>query len=326
MYASPRPNRLISRKKGPARRPDPGHPGRPFHAPQLTAVAMPKTEMSRFPIHDDLTAPEASLPILKGASSAPGSSRTSSASWPARPRPCARTCASEPSCGTAAAARDAPSGSASRWPSTTAPSPASSCTRGRPARPGSASTRSRAPARWDSGDAARGRAAALPAAAAVRPRRRAPAPAGGGARGRLGGRAAPGGHRGPVPGILHGDGQPRRRDPRGRLRGGDAGAARRLMQTMGPRAGTADASTATAQRALLLSRATTRRSSWSASAGRARSSTCCCRAARCASPRSPRPSRTSRDRLLSERMKELEARGIVERHVSDGTPARSGTS
>ena len=33
---------------------------------------MPKTEMSRFPIHDDLTAPEASLPILKGASSAAG--------------------------------------------------------------------------------------------------------------------------------------------------------------------------------------------------------------------------------------------------------------
>jgi alkylhydroperoxidase family enzyme len=33
---------------------------------------MPKTEMSRFPIHDDLTAPEGSLPILKGASSAAG--------------------------------------------------------------------------------------------------------------------------------------------------------------------------------------------------------------------------------------------------------------
>ena len=33
---------------------------------------MPKTEMSRFPIHDDLTAPDESLPILKGASSAAG--------------------------------------------------------------------------------------------------------------------------------------------------------------------------------------------------------------------------------------------------------------
>jgi AhpD family alkylhydroperoxidase len=41
----------------------------------LSAVAMQKTsktQMSRFPIHDDLTAPEASLPILKGASSAAG--------------------------------------------------------------------------------------------------------------------------------------------------------------------------------------------------------------------------------------------------------------
>jgi DNA-binding HxlR family transcriptional regulator len=28
------------------------------------------------------------------------------------------------------------------------------------------------------------------------------------------------------------------------------------------------------------------------------------------------------DRLLSERMKELEARGIVERHVSEGTPTK----
>ena len=33
---------------------------------------MPKTEMSRFPIHDDLTARKESLPILKGASSAAG--------------------------------------------------------------------------------------------------------------------------------------------------------------------------------------------------------------------------------------------------------------
>jgi alkylhydroperoxidase family enzyme len=33
---------------------------------------MPKTEMSRFPIHDDLTAPEESLPILKGAASTAG--------------------------------------------------------------------------------------------------------------------------------------------------------------------------------------------------------------------------------------------------------------
>jgi AhpD family alkylhydroperoxidase len=33
---------------------------------------MPKTQMSRFTIHDDLTAPEGSLPVLKGAQSAAG--------------------------------------------------------------------------------------------------------------------------------------------------------------------------------------------------------------------------------------------------------------
>ena len=73
MYAPPCPNRLISRKKGPVELPRFRAPRRPFQrSPAPTAVAMPKTEMSRFPIHDDLTAPEASLPILKGASSAAG--------------------------------------------------------------------------------------------------------------------------------------------------------------------------------------------------------------------------------------------------------------
>jgi alkylhydroperoxidase family enzyme len=33
---------------------------------------MPKTPMSRFPIHDELTAPEGSLPVLKGALSSAG--------------------------------------------------------------------------------------------------------------------------------------------------------------------------------------------------------------------------------------------------------------
>jgi alkylhydroperoxidase family enzyme len=33
---------------------------------------MPKTSMSRFPIHDELTAPEGSLPVLKGALSSAG--------------------------------------------------------------------------------------------------------------------------------------------------------------------------------------------------------------------------------------------------------------
>jgi len=33
---------------------------------------MPKTQISRFQIHDELTAPEGSLPVLKGASSSAG--------------------------------------------------------------------------------------------------------------------------------------------------------------------------------------------------------------------------------------------------------------
>ena len=46
---------------------------------------MPKTEMSRFPIHDDLTAPQESLPILKERRQQQGNFRTSSACWRARP-------------------------------------------------------------------------------------------------------------------------------------------------------------------------------------------------------------------------------------------------
>jgi AhpD family alkylhydroperoxidase len=36
------------------------------------AVAMPKTQISRFHIHDELSAPEGSLPVLKGALSSAG--------------------------------------------------------------------------------------------------------------------------------------------------------------------------------------------------------------------------------------------------------------
>ena len=60
-----------------------------------------KTQMSRFHIHDDLTAPEASLPVLKGAARRPGSSRTSSGCSPARPPRCAATRASARSCAAA---------------------------------------------------------------------------------------------------------------------------------------------------------------------------------------------------------------------------------
>src|SRR5215210_9551259 len=55
-------------------RPQERIPGLRASSPELLAVAMPskKTQMSRFHIHDDLTAPEASLPILKGLQSSAG--------------------------------------------------------------------------------------------------------------------------------------------------------------------------------------------------------------------------------------------------------------
>ena len=83
--------------------------------------------------------------------------------------------------------------------------------------------------RWDSGDAARGRAAAVSAPAA---RRRAKFPqhlheeareAG------WSGRTASGSDRGAVHGILHRDGQRRRRRPGGRVGRGDAGVARGVI-------------------------------------------------------------------------------------------------
>jgi len=48
-------------------RPCGGAPAFEHPSPDLLAVAMPKKiPMSRFPIHDDLTAPEEALPVLKG--------------------------------------------------------------------------------------------------------------------------------------------------------------------------------------------------------------------------------------------------------------------
>ena len=45
----------------------------PFASPDPHwQVAMPKTQISRFQIHDELTAPEGSLPVLKGACSSAG--------------------------------------------------------------------------------------------------------------------------------------------------------------------------------------------------------------------------------------------------------------
>ena len=60
-------------RSGGAFRPRQRLPGLRASLPGLLAVAMPKkTQMSRFHIHDDLTAPEESLPILKGMQSSAG--------------------------------------------------------------------------------------------------------------------------------------------------------------------------------------------------------------------------------------------------------------
>ena len=58
-----------------------------------------KTDISRFHIHDELTAPEGSVKILKGVQGAAAArSRSSSACSPARRRRCARTRACATSC------------------------------------------------------------------------------------------------------------------------------------------------------------------------------------------------------------------------------------
>ena len=99
------------------------------------------------------------------------------------------------------------------------------------------------------------------------------------------------------------------------------GSSRRRAPRCRRGVGRAHASTASHERAA--ARTTTRPSSSSASAGPARSSRCSWKAARLRFSEIARGrARSSRDRLLSERMKELEARGLVERRVVAGPPAR----
>ena len=283
-----------------------------------------KTQMTRFQIHDDLTAPEASLPVLKGALAAPGSSRTSSACSPlARRAARLRALPLELRHGTLPRRRSSGSrsrsadhyGSRARHRAPRAHRP--------PGRP--RHRRGRARREWDSRDDARGRAPALPAPA-DRARHLPQAPPRGGARGGLDRRAAARGDRRAGARVLHGDGQRRRRRPGRRLGGGDARAARGYLRGDGP-AHAAKSHVATLETASQCCPHYHGASSWSASAGRARSSTSCWRAAaRCASPRSADAVPDLSDRLLSERMKELEARGIVERQVTSGRRRGSSTS
>ena len=237
----------------------------------------------------------------------------------------------------------APSGSASRSPTHYGSKPGLRCTPAPRAARASASTRSPRASDWDSGDAARGRDAALSAPVAGRARdasrstctRRRARPAGRDeqlleaiARSpwNPSRRWSTSPARSPwtAPWRRRGCCAPHtmspRRSSRPEVRRGPASHRARTEAATRPRAaarGGVQAEPAAASAAP----ASTRRSSSSASAGPARSSTCCCRAvADALHGDRPGGARTLSDRLLSERMKELEARGIVERHVSDGTP------
>ena len=101
-----------------------------------------KTQMSRFHIHDEMSAPEGSLPVLKGAHGvrrpAPELPRRMAGS----PAALAAFAASGPSCATASCPPRPWSGSRSPSRSTTAAPPGARSTSARPAWPGSGSTRS----------------------------------------------------------------------------------------------------------------------------------------------------------------------------------------
>ena len=118
-----------------------------------------KTPMSRFQIHDDLTAPEGSVPFCVEPATG-GQLPNFLGPSPDPPPPCAATRAFAPSC--AAARSTSPRSSASRWrsPSTTARGRASRCTTGWPVRPACGSTRSPAARKFHSNDPKQGRAAA----------------------------------------------------------------------------------------------------------------------------------------------------------------------
>ena len=285
-----------------------------------------KTQMSRFQIHDDLTAPEGSLPVLKGAllvgGPAPELPRRAGrlAGGPARlralplelrngtlPLPTLERIALAVAehYRSRARARDPPAHGAPGRPRHR---------RGR-ARPrvGLATTRARprccATSRRSSSSAARAPMHLHEEAREAGLERR----------------AAAGGHRGGGSGILHGDGQRRRRGSRGRLRRGDAGAARRLSHgwPAGATAGLRSRRSSRWRRRCcphLHEAVELVGKRWT---GRDRRRAARRRADALLGDRAA-PCRDLSDRLLSERMKELEARGIVERHVSR-TP-RSGSS
>ena len=88
-----------------------------------------KTSMSRFQIHDDLTAPEGSQPLLRGVLSTGGQLPNFLGVLAGAPAALRATRACGPSCVTATWSRRRSSGSPSRSPSITTRSPGSRCTR-----------------------------------------------------------------------------------------------------------------------------------------------------------------------------------------------------
>ena len=270
-----------------------------------------KTSMSRFQIHDDLTAPEGSVPVLRGRARP----RRPAAELPRRARRLAGGAARLRALPLGAAPRQADaarrsSGSRSPSPSTTAPSRASRL-HSRTARAAGLGLDEVALAReFDSKRPARGGAAALPAAAA------------------RGAAAEPPMHlheeareagwddeqileaiAAIVAGELRRDGERRRRGAGRRLGRGVAGPAGGVSSTpvMCARERHSSAAPTPARRAGTLLSALPRGGRAGRPALDRRDPARADGRRRCASRRSPQAVPELSDRLLSERMKELEA-------------------
>ena len=242
-----------------------------------------KTQMSRFQIHDDLTAPEASLPVLKGALAGgrPAAELPRRAGGLARPR-CAptRASASELRHGTLPLA-DARAHRARGRRALRLRARPRAARAHRRARPGLGLDEIALAREWDSRDEREAallrylRAARSSTAAARRCHLHEEAREAGWSDEQLLEAIAVRRARG-----LHGDGQRRRRGA-GRRLGRGRRACCAPPRADGPGATAAGSPIATLDDVPGTAAPTsTRRSSWSASAGRARSSTCCSRAAR----------------------------------------------
>ena len=189
-----------------------------------------KTQMSRFTIHDELTAPEGSLPVLKGALASAGQLPNFLgvlAGSPAALRGYTR-CRGELRHGTLTPPTLERIALAVAEHYRSSPGLA---IHNRTARQAGLGIDEVARAReWESSDPREAALLRFLKPLVTERGKRPAAPPRGGARGRLDRRAAAGSHRGAQPGMLHGDGERRRRGSRGRLGGGDARASRRVIR------------------------------------------------------------------------------------------------